>query len=87
MALGIGMIFKPISTLGDVIPILGSILGMGTGILAFIVALLLSLVTIAIAWIAYRPVLGIILLAVGAGAFGVIWFIGRMKKAKSAPAA
>ena len=87
MALGIGMIFKPISTLGDVIPVLGSILGMGFGVLAFIVALLLSLVTIAIAWIAYRPVLGLILLGVGVGAFAIIWFIAKQKKAKAGAAA
>ncbi len=87
MAMGIGMIFKPISTMGDVLPILGSILGMGIGILAFIVALVLSLVTIAIAWIVYRPVLGIILLVVGAGIFAAIWYIAKQKKAKSAAAA
>ena len=87
MAMGIGMIFKPISTMGDVLPILGSILGMGTGILAFIVALVLSLVTIAIAWIVYRPVLGIILLVVGVGIFAAIWYIAKQKKAKSAAAA
>ncbi len=87
MALGIGMIFKPISTLGDVVPILGNILGMGIGVLAFIVALLLSLVTIAIAWVAYRPVLGLIILGVGVGAFAIIWFIAKQKKAKAAPAA
>ncbi len=84
MAMGIGMVFKPISTLGDVIPVVGSILGMGTGILAFIIALVLSLVTIAIAWIAYRPLLGIILLVVGIGAFVGVWFIAKQKKAKAA---
>lgn len=87
MALGIGMIFKPISTLGDVVPILGNILGMGIGVLAFIVALLLSLVTIAIAWVAYRPVLGLIILGAGVGAFAIIWFLAKQKKAKAAPAA
>lgn len=84
MAMGIGMIFKPISTLGDVIPIVGNILGMGIGVVAFIVALVLSLVTIAIAWILYRPVLAIILLVVGVGAFAAIWYIAKQKKAKAA---
>jgi hypothetical protein len=87
MAMGIGMIFKPISTMGDVLPILGNILGMGIGVLAFIIALVLSLVTIAIAWIVYRPILGIILLVVGAGIFAAIWYIAKQKKAKSAAAA
>jgi hypothetical protein len=57
---------------------------MGIGIFAFIIALVLSLVTIAIAWIAHRPILGIILLAAGACIFAAIWFIGKQKKAKAA---
>jgi hypothetical protein len=84
MALGIGLIFKPLSTMGDVLPILGSFMSMGIGIFAFIIALVLSLVTIAIAWIAHRPILGIILLAAGACIFAAIWFIGKQKKAKAA---
>jgi hypothetical protein len=86
MFMGIGLIFKPISTLGDVVPIVGSILGMGFGVAAFIVAFVLSLITIAIAWIFYRPVLAVILLAVGIAAFAGIWFIAKQKKAKAAPA-
>jgi len=84
MAMGIGMIFKPISTLGDVIPIVGNILGMGIGIVSFIVALVLSLITIAIAWVVYRPVLAIILLVIGVGAFAAVWYIAKQKKAKAA---
>lgn len=84
--IGFTLIFKPISTFGDVLPFLGSIVSMGTGIIAFVLALPLTLLTIAIAWIAYRPVLGIILLVVGAGVFVGIWFIAKQKKAKAATA-
>ena len=52
--------------MADVIPILGNIVGAGTGIIAFLLAACLSLVTIAIAWVFYRPVLGISLLIVAA---------------------
>ncbi|NOX98154.1 MAG: hypothetical protein GXP30_00175 [Verrucomicrobia bacterium] len=66
MMVGLNMIFKLASVLADVIPILGSIVGAGTGIIAFLLAACLSLVTIAIAWVFYRPVLGVSLLIVAA---------------------
>ena len=66
MMIGLNMIFKLASVMADVIPILGNIVGAGTGIIAFLLAACLSLVTIAIAWVFYRPVLGISLLIVAA---------------------
>jgi hypothetical protein len=48
-----------------VVPVLGHIVEFGTGLLAFVLALALSLITIAIAWIYYRPLLGVALLVVG----------------------
>ncbi len=84
MFIGLGMIFKPISTFGDVVPVVGSILSMGTGVIAFVIALVCSLITIAIAWIVYRPILGIILLLIGGGVFAGIWFYSKQKKAKAA---
>ncbi len=64
MAIGIMMVLGPLSVLADVVPFIGSIVGFGTGFLAFSVAAVLSLVTIAIAWVAYRPVVGISILVV-----------------------
>ncbi|MBR2125316.1 MAG: TMEM43 family protein [Akkermansia sp.] len=83
MYMGLKMILKPISVLGDVLPILGNILEFGTGIIAFLVASVTALVVIAIAWLAYRPVIGITLLAI---AIGLIVLI-IMKKKKKAPVA
>jgi hypothetical protein len=66
MFVGLALSFKPLSIIGAVIPILGQIIGAGTGLVAFLISLALSLITIAIAWFAYRPVLaiGLILVAV-----------------------
>lgn len=64
MIAGLGLFFKPLSTIGAVIPILGRILGAGTGLVAFLISLTLSLSTIAIAWLFCRPVLAIILLLI-----------------------
>jgi hypothetical protein len=80
MAVGLGLIFRPISVVADVIPFLGSLVGMGIGLAAFLVALCLSLVTIAIAWVAHRPLLGIGLLVGAAIVLGLI--LGRAKASR-----
>lgn len=85
MFIGLSMVFKPLSVLADVLPILGDIVEMGMGLVAGLIALICALVTIAIAWLFYRPVLGIILLAV-AGFFGWKLFQKR-RAAKAAKAA
>ncbi|MGB7343485.1 MAG: TMEM43 family protein [Pirellulaceae bacterium] len=66
MFFGFLMMMKPLSVLADVVPLFGSIVGAGTGIVAFLLAAAGSLVTISVAWIFYRPVLGIGLLALAA---------------------
>ena len=82
MYIGMGMVFRPLSVLADVIPFIGTIVGKGTSFVAFIIAAICSLVTIAIAWIAYRPILAISLLVV-AGAC-VFLFISKKKAAAQA---
>ena len=69
MFLGIVLIFRPLVVLADVLPVLGSLLGLGVVFFAAVLAAPLSLVVIAMGWIFYRPVLGVILLLV---AFGII---------------
>ncbi|HSK09238.1 MAG TPA: TMEM43 family protein, partial [Vicinamibacterales bacterium] len=73
MFVGLLLILRPISVLGSVVPLVGTVLGTGTGLLAFLVAVVLSLATIAFAWLAYRPLLGGFLLVLAAG--GVILLI------------
>ena len=84
MYFGLSMVFRPLSVLGDVLPILGDIIGLGTGFVAGTIALVCSLVTIAIAWLFYRPVLAVILIAV-AGFF--VWKLIMRRNAKKAKAA
>lgn len=67
---GLSVIFRPLSVLADVLPILGTIVGIGTGFVAGVIAFVCALVTIAVAWLFYRPVLAIGLLVVaGAGLY------------------
>lgn len=80
MAIGLGLVFKPLSVLADVLPFLGTLVGMGTGLVAFLLALCFSLITIAIAWLAYRPLLGIGLLVGAVIVAGLI--LGRGKSVR-----
>lgn len=78
MFIGLSMVLKPLSVLGDVVPFIGTVIGMGAGLVAGLVSLVCSLVTIAIAWIFYRPIIGIALLLI-AGFFG--WKLWQKRKA------
>ena len=60
--IGFGLIFAPLSVMADVIPFLGDLIGVGVLLVALVLGTTLSLVVIAVAWIVFRPVLGIILL-------------------------
>ncbi len=84
MAFGIGMVFSPLAVLADVLPIMGDLLRMGIGLFAAFVAAALSLVTIALAWLAYRPVLGITLLAAALALIVLLKVLGRSRKPAAA---
>ncbi len=73
MFLGFRLLFGPIAAAGGWIPILGGILEMGVSIVAGILAFSFSFVTISIAWIFFRPLLGLGLLALGVGAFAYLY--------------
>jgi len=81
MMVGLNLIMKPLSVLASVVPFLGKLVEMGTGLIAFLLAASFSLVTIAIAWIYYRPLLGGLLIA---GAIGLIIVIkGKLDNKKA----
>ncbi|MBO7721833.1 MAG: TMEM43 family protein [Kiritimatiellae bacterium] len=89
MLFGLSGVLKPLSVIADVLPILGSIVSFGAGIVSFLLAAVCTLVTIAVAWIAHRPLFACILLAIAAA---LIWKLVMMRRAKrneppTAPAA
>lgn len=67
MFIGLFLLLRPITVFSDIIPLLGAIVNAGIGIIAFLVSLILTSLTIALAWLAYRPFLaiGLIILAIG----------------------
>lgn len=85
MYFGLSAVLKPLSVLADVIPILGSIVGFVSSVGAFAVAAPCAIATIAVAWLFYRPVLGVALLAAAVALF--VWRARRRKAAAAEPVA
>lgn len=81
MAFGLARVLRPLSVAASVIPALGSLIGSATGMVAIAVALPLALTTISIAWIAYRPVLAVCLIAAGVLMGGTILVLLRRRDA------
>jgi len=65
MLIGFTLLAGPLVWLASVLPFLGSLVGTASFIVALVVTIPLTLTTIAIAWIAHRPVLGAILIVAG----------------------
>ena len=81
---GVKMILAPLVVLASVLPFLGRIVGFGTGFVAFLVGLIVSLLTIAISWLAYRPLIGIPLLVAVVAL--IVFLVRKVKAAKIADA-
>ena len=92
-AIGALMIFfgylaliTPLTKLASLIPFLGGVINGLLFVIEFLIALVHSLLVIGIAWIRFRPVVGILLLAACAGV-GVLTFVmARKRKESLAPA-
>ena len=67
MFIGLNMLINPLVVIFKILPFASRIVGFITSGIMFLISLALSLLTIAIAWFAYRPVMSIILLAVIGG--------------------
>jgi hypothetical protein len=72
-------IFGFLETLLKVVPFIANIFGFGVGIVCTILGVVWSLIVIALAWLFYRPVLAIILLAIAGFLVWVFAFKGKDK--------
>jgi len=81
MLVALNLIFRPLSVAPEVVPILGGlaswVIGTGTGLIAFMLSLALTFATVAVAWVAVRPLLSLGLLAAAAGATWLLFSMGR----------
>lgn len=73
------MVFGFIETILKVVPFVSNIVGWGVGIVCTIVGVVWSLIVIAVAWLFYRPLLGITLLVVAGLLIWLFAFKGKDK--------
>lgn len=79
MFAGLMMVFKPLVTIADVVPLFGDMLQLGLGLFCGILAFTLSFFTISAAWLFYRPLIGVPLLAVAVAGLVALVVMGRKK--------
>jgi len=84
MFVGLSMIATPLSVLASVIPPLGNFVGAAFGVVFFFLSLALSFIVISVAWVFYRPVIGICLIVVAIGLLIGSRKISKKNKALSA---
>jgi len=76
---GLRNIFKFIETTTSIVPVLGSIVKFGIGLASFLITIAWSFIVIAVGWLFYRPLLGILMLA---GGCALIWYLNKKGKEK-----
>ena len=86
---GLKSIVAPLSVLASVIPLLGTIVGAGTGLVCSLLGFAWSLIIISIAWLRFRPLIGGAMIGVAVLLIAALYFKGRAKKhtPPAAPAA
>jgi hypothetical protein len=70
---GFTMLFGPIAILASVIPFLGALVRGASAAFAFVLTLPVALITIAVSWLVFRPLIGGGLLIVAAGLGYLLW--------------
>ncbi len=78
--IGFLLLLGPIGVLADVLPPVGALIRLGTGVAASILALALGGVVIGVAWLFYRPLLALAILAATSASVWVVWQWGRRRK-------
>ena len=77
--IGLKGIFAILETLLKVVPFVANIIGWGVGLVCTVVGLVWALIIIGLAWLFYRPLIGIAILAVAAFLVWVFAFKGKEK--------
>jgi len=88
MFIGFMLILNPLVVVADVVPFIGSILSAGAGIVSLVLTAIVAPVVIAVAWFWYRPLVSVVVLAIGlALAYGFkSWASQRAAARKAQPA-
>ena len=82
--IGIYLLFTPIINVLNWIPLVGWLFASGVSLVALIIAFVFSLIftflTIAIAWLYYRPLYGILMIVAIGAVSGLVLFTARVSK-------
>lgn len=81
--IGFALLFNLSKVLADLVPFLGGLVGFGGMLLATVLTLLVAPTVIAVAWLAYRPVIGIAILATG---LALAFAVSRLRRPQAAMA-
>jgi hypothetical protein len=84
LVIGFALLLAPLGVIADFIPFVGSIVRFGTGLVAFLCAVTVGTITIAVAWFYYRPLLAIGILVAGLAVAAAILHYGRSRRAAGA---
>ncbi|MFK7767301.1 MAG: TMEM43 family protein [Mariniblastus sp.] len=79
---GLGIALRPLAVMGDVVPFIGSIVGFGMTLIATVAGTGAAFCVISVAWLFYRPLIGVPLLVIGAGL--IFWTIKSIRSTKPA---
>jgi hypothetical protein len=88
MWLGAYLILRPLVVVADVVPLIGSVLAGGAGLVALAFTAVVAAVVIALAWLWYRPLVGALVLVAGlAVGFAANRLAAGRRAARPGPAA
>jgi hypothetical protein len=88
MLVGLALIFRVLAVFMDAAPRLGRLVSAGAGLTALALSVVLTLATLGLAWLHYRPLLGGAALVAATALFVLFrWHAGRRSRASVAPAA
>ena len=65
MFIGFMMVLAPLVVVADVVPFIGNILSAGSAIVSLVLTAIVAPVVIAVAWFWYRPLVSVVVLAIG----------------------
>ena len=85
MFIGFAFILSIFAVIGDLVPVVGSIVGFGTSLIALALTAALGPVVIAIGWIAYRPLVAFGIMAAGLGLAALLVYLRRRSAAAATP--
>lgn len=88
MWLGAYLMLRPLVVVADVVPLIGSVLGAGAGLVALAFTAIVAAAVIALAWLWYRPLIGASVLVIGLViGFAAHRLAGQRNAARPKPAA